>query len=144
MKSLFLSIAALTVWSGTALSQVEQTKVSEIVTGGRGEVRVTPDKAALLVTVDGRAGTATEAGQQTARTVASVISALRAAGASPGQITNGGYNLTRDYETQRGRPRGFVARNTIRTEVTDLAKLGSLIDAALAGGATEVSSPSFS
>jgi len=146
MKALILSVLGLAASVGVVAAQVPAAEVAkstlpEITTGGRGDVRVPPNKAVLVVTVEGRAQSATEAAQIAAKTVASVTAALRGAGAQPAQVTNGGYNVTRDYETERGsrKPRGFIARNSVRTEVSDIANLGRFIDASLTGGATEVS-----
>src|SRR5205814_7541940 len=41
------------------------------------------------------------------------------------------------------RPNGFLARNAVRIELRGVADVGKLIDAALSGGATEVSPPEF-
>ena len=120
-------------------------KVSEISVTGRGEVHVVPDRAVVLATVVSIAPTATAASAQNAEGVSRSIASLRAAGIPADRITNGGYSVQHDYEnSDRRRPRGFVARNTIRVEVSDVANVGKAIDAAIAGGATEIAPIQFS
>jgi len=118
---------------------------SEIATTGRGEVRVTPDHAILMVSVESRAASAAAAASENAGKIASAIAALRAAGVTPEQITTVGYSVAQDYDigpTSR-RPNGFLARNGLRIEVRRIADIGKFIDAALSGGATQVSPAQF-
>lgn len=139
-----LCVIAAVVCAGVAGAQPQQPREPEIVTGGRGEVRVAPNRAILVVTVETRAPTASQAALLTAKGVASTIASLRAAGAPPDRITNGGYSVGQDFENgDRRRPRGFLARNSVRVEVPVVADVGKLIDAALAGGATLVAPIQF-
>ena len=43
-----------------------------------------------------------------------------------------------DYRDGKQTPRGYVARNTIEVRVDDLAKVGDVLDAAVASGATTI------
>ena len=43
-----------------------------------------------------------------------------------------------DYNNGKQTPRGYVARNTIEVRVDDLAKLGDVLDAAVASGAATI------
>ncbi len=118
----------------------------EITASGRGEVRLPPTYAVLTVNVATPARAAVDAAAQNARRVESIISALRSAGLSEKDISTSGYRLEQNYEHPRNgepRPVGFTANTTIRAEVRPLEKLGSVIDAAIAGGATGVSGIQF-
>ena len=128
----------------TAIAQEIAPRVSEIATMGRGEARVAPDRAVLSVTVETTARTATEAAANNARTVAATLASLRAAGVKESELSNSRYSVTQDFENgDRRRPRGFIARNSIRIDVPAAAETGKLIDAALAGGANIVSPIQF-
>lgn len=114
----------------------------EITANGRGEVRLAPTYAALIVNVATRAPTAVEAAAQNGQKVEAVIKALRGSGLSEKDITTAGYNLQQDYDyrpDRRPEPSGFTANTSIRAEVRRLESLGRVIDAAIAGGATGIS-----
>jgi uncharacterized protein YggE len=114
----------------------------EITASGRGEVRLAPTYAALIVNVGTRAKTAVEAATQNAEKVAAVLKALKASGLSDKDITTAGYNLQQDYDygpDRRPEPSGFSANTSIRAEIRRLDNLGRVIDAAIAGGATGIS-----
>src|SRR6476620_7012864 len=66
------------------------------------------------------------------------IAAVKAAGATPEQIKTSGYSVWMDYDSNRGKPKGFGARNTMQIEVSRIADLGKFIDASLSGGATQL------
>jgi uncharacterized protein YggE len=139
--ALTLSSSAVSV---ELLAQDAAPRPPEIAVTGRGDISVVPDRAVLLATIVTNANSATVAGSENARIVAQAIERLRAAGATEKQITNGGYSLGQDYESgDRRRPRGFVARNTMRIEVPQVANIGRMLDAALAGGASEIAPIQF-
>lgn len=130
-------IAALT---STAFAQDMPARMPDIATTGRGEISIRATHAILTVMVENNASSAATAGGENARLVASTMKSLRAAGVKDAELTNGGYSLNQDFENgDRRRPRGFVARNSIRIDVPRVDEVGKLIDAALAGGATLVS-----
>jgi len=141
---LIASLAAMVVSAGAGAQA--SAGAPEVVASGRGEMRIAPTLASLTVSVTTRAQTAADAATSNASRLAAAISAIRAAGVSPEDIATLGYNVGQnyDYGAQGRRPTGFVARNMVRVEVRRLDDLGRIIDAALAGGATEVSSVQFS
>lgn len=114
----------------------------EIVASGRGEVRLAPTYAAVIVNISTRVSTAVEAASENARKVQAVMTALKASGLAEKDITTAGYNLQQDYDyrpDRRPEPTGFSANTSIRAEVRRLESLGKVIDAAIAGGATGIS-----
>ena len=114
----------------------------EVSASGRGEVQISPTRAAVSVTVSTKGRTAAEAASLNAGRVASTRAALRATGLTEAELRNVGYSVSPNYE-RRPEPEGFIARYTIRAETARLDDVGRLIDAALSGGATEVSSVQF-
>ena len=113
---------------------------------GRGEVRLKPTRAVINFTVQGKASTAALAAAENAKLVAATMKALTGAGLKSNEISNSSYNVVPDYDvTLSGRKQiGFVASNGIRVEVANIAEVGKIIDAGLAGGATQVASAQYS
>lgn len=131
--------------SGTMPHAVEERPA--LVVSAESEVRVAPDRAQLTVSVETRGRTSQLAGSENARIVAALLDALRRQGVESAQLQTRAAGVMPEYQYPRegGRPTvtGYVARNEIGVEVRDLAKLGGLIDAALASGATNVGGPQF-
>lgn len=124
---------------------VPNAQAPEIVSVGRGDTVIAPTSAAFSVSVTTRAATAAQAAAENAKRLESTLRWLRSLGLAPTDLTTVGYSVGQHYEEQRDRrtPAGFVARNTVRVEVRRLDDLGRVIDAALSGGATEISAPQF-
>lgn len=119
----------------------------EITTSGRGEVRLAPDLAYVVVGVTTQSQSAIETASENARRIAAIINALRALGLTDQQVRTAGYSLSQVYEypkNQEPKLKGFTARNTLRAEVRHLEDVGKAIDAAISSGATDVSSIQFS
>lgn len=114
----------------------------EITATGRGETHLPPTFAIVMVAVSTRAGSATEAASQNAAKVASTMSSLREAGVAAEDVSNEGYNVEQAYNEKSQRT-GFTARNSIRVRVPRVDQVGRMIDAALGGGATDISSVQF-
>ena len=144
-------IAASIAWTAAAgqsvasvapASESPSAAQPEITANGRGEVRLAPTYAAVIVNISTRASTAVEAASENARKVQAVMSALKASGLSEKDITTAGYNLQQDYVYRPERqpePSGFTANTSIRAEIRRLENLGRVIDAVIAGGATGIS-----
>jgi len=138
--------AELFVGTSVAEAQASATTGSanapEIATNGRGEVRVAPDMARLQISVETRASSANAAAADNAARITRTIAAVRAAGIDSAQIKTAGYSVAPDYDS-KGRHSGFVVRNGLRIEVRRIADVGKIIDAALGGGATQVTGVQF-
>jgi uncharacterized protein len=117
---------------------------------GVGEVNVTPDVAHLDLAVETLAPTARAAGEQNAAAMDRVIRALTGAGVARTDLGTRGYQLFPEYappepmppgrEMVQREPRivGYRARNTLTVRVTDLARVGPVIDTALGAGANRM------
>lgn len=118
-----------------------------IVVGASAEIQVTPDRAELSIAVESRARTAAQASTENARIQTAVLEAVRRQGITGPNIQTRSVQVTPEYQYPRegGRPTvtGYVARNEVAVTITDLSKLGPVIDAALAQGATNVVGPRF-
>ena len=111
------------------------------------EVRVVPDRAQLSIAVETRSRTASAAGSENARIQTAVLEAVRRLGVTSEQIQTRAVQVMPEYQYPRegGRPTvtGYAARNEIAVELTDPSKVGAVIDAALAQGATNVAGPRY-
>ncbi len=112
------------------------------------EVRVVPDRASLSIAVETRGRTSAQAGADNARIQTAVLAAVRRLGVESNAIQTRAVQVMPEYQYPRegGRPTvtGYAARNEIAIELSDMSKVGSVIDAALAEGATNVSGPRYS
>src|SRR5690606_32799818 len=121
--------------------------IPSLVVGASAEVRVAPDRAELSVAVESRARTAAQASAENARVQTAVLDAVRRQGITAQQLQTRSMQVTPEYQYPRegGRPTvtGYVARNDVVVTLTDLSKVGAVIDAALGQGATNISGPRF-
>lgn len=120
--------------------------IPQITVVGRGETKISPDRANIQISVQTRASTAAAAGAANASRQRAVLDALRKLGLTDDQLSTANYNV---YPEQRYEPNknpvivGYVATNSINAEVRDLSKVGAAIDAALGAGANLISSLNF-
>lgn len=120
--------------------------IPQITVIGRGETKISPDRASIQITVQTRAATAGAAGAANATKQRAVLDALRKLGLGDDQLSTANYNV---YPEQRYEPNrnpvivGYVATNTIVAELRDLTKVGAVIDASLGAGANLISSLNF-
>jgi len=120
--------------------------VPQILVVGRGEVKVSPDKATIQVSVQTRAATAAAAAAENATKQQAVLSALRALGLGNDQLSTMNYNVYPEQRYVEGKePQivGYNVTNTILVEVRKLTQVGPVIDAALAHGANMITSLQF-
>jgi len=118
-----------------------------ISTSARGEVRVTPDRASITLSVQSRAASATDAASENARKQTAVIAALRALAIPDSQIATQNYTMTPetryDKEGQAPHVVSYLVTNSLRVELTDISRVGKVIDASLNAGSNQVSSINF-
>jgi uncharacterized protein YggE len=138
-----LVLAAPAAYAQTGLPGSPAVPV--IVTQGSSQLKRAPDQAWVAIAAEARAPTPADAQRQAAEAMTAVQKALRGARVSTEAIRTTGYTLQPDiqYENGRSRVRGYIARNQIEVRVDDLDRLGAVIDAAGASGATSMSNLRF-
>ena len=116
-----------------------------IVTTGEGVVKKAPDRAWVTIAAESRARTAQEAQRMNTDAMTAVNERIKAAGVAADAIQTTGYNLQPEFDYANGKQtlRGYVARNQVQVRVDALAKVGEVIAAAVATGATNVSGVRF-
>lgn len=153
---LILALATAIAVPATALAQPvvptapwQAVDLPLLTLSAQGEVRARPDMATVGTGVETRAPTARDAMAQNAAQMDRLIAALVKAGVERKYIQTSSINLNPQYDyssSREGQPPRFVgyqASNQLSVVVRDLAKLGPLIDAMIAAGATNINGPSF-
>ncbi len=110
---------------------------------GSGQVRLPADVAVLRIQVASRASTAAAAAAETARRLAIVTDTLRHSGLGPELVEPTALNVVTNEALGDGHLVDYEARALLSVRVRQLDRLGSLVDAALAAGATEIPSVRF-
>jgi uncharacterized protein YggE len=127
-------------------SRATNDAIPQIAVTGRGEVKVSPDRATIQVSVQTRAATAAAAAAENATKQQSVLAALRALGLGSDQLSTINYNVYPEQRYEQGKEPVVVAynvTNTILVDVRKLTQVGPVIDAALSHGANMITSLQF-
>jgi hypothetical protein len=128
-----------------AVGATQAAPPAVIVTEGDAVIRRAPDRAWVTIAVESRARTAEDAQQANVSSMNAVSAKIKEAGIPAEAIQTTGYNLQPEFDYDKGRQtlRGYLAQNQVRVRVDALDRLGALIGAAVASGATNVNSVSF-
>jgi len=149
MKNAFrLTIAAFLapLASHAQDSRASLEPIPQIAVTGRGEVKVSPDRATIQVSVQTKAVTAAAAAAENATKQQAVLSALRALGLGNDQLSTINYNVYPEQRYEQNREPvivGYNVTNTILVDVRKLTQVGPVIDAALSHGANMITSLQF-
>jgi uncharacterized protein len=137
--SSLLALAALAavVHAGDAPAAAGEA-TNGITVQGTGSVSAAPTVAQLWFGVESQGATAKAALAANGAEMRKVLAALRAAGVT--DLKTQSVNLNPRY-TENSGVQGFTASNSVSATVTQLAKAGAVIDAAVAAGANQVSGP---
>jgi uncharacterized protein len=137
MRVMKILLAVLVVFGAAALAGVAQPRpghaaatpdTKSITVSGNGTVVTVPDRATFTFTVSTNADTAK----------AALVAALHGA-----KVQTSGISLAPQLNDQGTAVLGYNASTSVTAD-SELAQAGSLIDAAVAAGATSVSGPSWS
>lgn len=120
--------------------------IPQILVVGHGEVKTTPDRANIQISVQSRATTASAAAADNAKKQAAVITSIRSLGVADEQISTSNFSVVPEqkYEPNRAPTiTGYVVTNTVMVEVRKISSVGPVLDAALSHGANLISGLSF-
>jgi len=127
-------------------SRTDFGKLTRVLVTGDSIVQAQPDTAILTVSVVTQARRALEAQQQNASQSDAVVRALKAAAGAGAEVKTSGYSLQPIRVYKEGQPptiTGYEARNSVTVVLSDLTKVGAVIDATAQAGANELSGISF-
>lgn len=142
------SAAPLAAQAGAApgSGQYFREPVPTISGSASSEVKFTPDRATVRISVQTRATTAAAAASENATKQNAVLAALRSLGLPNDQLSTADYSVTPEYRYEQNKSpvlTGYTVTNTILADVRDLKLLGKVLDASLSNGANMVSSLDF-
>jgi uncharacterized protein YggE len=145
---ILLTLAAILAPLSAQTQDILPTDASlpQIIVVGHGEVKVSPDRASIQISVQTRAPTAAAASTENANKQQAVLNALRALGLGNDQLSTVNYNVSPEQRYQEGKDPiivGYNVTNTILVEVRKLTQVGAVIDAALSHGANMINSLQF-
>ncbi|MBJ6764949.1 SIMPL domain-containing protein [Myxococcaceae bacterium JPH2] len=115
---------------------------------GTGEVKAQPDEAYLDLAVETEGANVKVASEENARRMEKVLAALSSAGLTKRDLQTRNYNVYPTYtpptpDGAEPKVKGYRVSNLVTAHVTDLSKVGSLLDKALTAGANRVDSVRF-
>jgi len=145
-EALAIALGALSLAAASAPASAEPTPPPpSIVVNGEAVVQATPDRAFVNVSVESRDKNPAEAQRKTATAMDAVRKKLAATGVKDEQIRTVAYDLQLEFDFEKGRqiPREYVARDALEVRLDDVTKVGPVIDAAVAAGATHIGGVRF-
>jgi uncharacterized protein YggE len=124
----------------------ETRRATRITVNGNATVQAQPDTAILTISVVTQGRRAIDAQQDNAAKTDTLVQALKTAAGAGAEIKTSGYSVQpmRVYrENQPPTITGYEARNTVTVTLSDLKKVGPVIDSATQAGANDISGISF-
>ena len=142
-----ITIAALVSFSSLSCSLVKRAEGNQrtITVTGRGIVEAEPDKASVVVSVVTQEWVAKTAADRNAEIMTRVRDALIASGVGANDITTTNYSIHRQESWEGGRQSigHYQVRNGMNIVVHNTALASDVIDTAIAAGANELTSLTF-
>ena len=124
----------------------ENRRVTRVLVAGDSIVQAQPDTAIITVAVVTQNRTAISAQQDNAAKTEAVVRALKLAAGNGAEVKTSGYSLQPQRVYKENQPptiTGYEARNSVTVTLSDLTKVGSVIDAAAQAGANDVAGIAF-
>ncbi|APF37152.1 SIMPL domain-containing protein [Chelatococcus daeguensis] len=148
---LVAALVATAATSAPAAETAAERAPGRITIVGEGTVNAVPNMATLTSGVVTSASTAREALDANTEAMAGVIEAFKKAGIAAKDIMTDGFSVQpryvypepKDGSTQPPRIDGYEVRNQVIVRVRELAKLGTVLDAAVTTGANQMGGLSF-
>src|SRR2546421_1657448 len=120
--------------------------LTRVVVSGEATVQAQPDTSVVTVAVTTQARTALEAQQENARKSDAVVRAVKDAAGANAEVKTSGYSLQPQYAYNQGQPptiTAYEARNSVTVTLSELNRVGAVVDAASHAGATNIDGLSF-
>ena len=145
MIAVLLSAISVSQAQTQATAGADTRRVTRVLVSGDAIVRAQPDTAVLIIAVVTQSNKALVAQQQNAVKSDAVIKAIKAA-VPGGEVKTSGYSLQPQRVYRENQPptiTGYEARNMVTVTLSDLTKVGTVIDAAGQAGANDIPAISF-
>jgi uncharacterized protein YggE len=124
----------------------DNRRVTRVMVAGDSIIQAQPDTAILTISVVTQGRRAIDAQQENATGTDAVVRALKAAAGAGAEVKTSGYSVQPMRVYKEGQPpaiTGYEARNSVTVTLSDLNKVGSVIDAATQAGSNDVSGIAF-
>jgi uncharacterized protein len=131
---------------GASGNQTDLRSLTKVLVTGDSIVSAQPDTAILTVSVVTQGSRALDAQQENANKSDAVVRALKSAAGVGAEVKTSGYSLQPIRVYKEGQPptiTGYEARNSVTVTLSDLTKVGAVIDATAVAGANDFSGISF-
>lgn len=131
---------------GQAATGPQRPRLTRVIVSGDSTIQAQPDTAIVNVAVVTQSKRALDAQQENATKSDAVVRALKSAAGAGAEVKTSGYNLQPQYEYNQNQPptiKGYQASNSVTVTLSDLTKVGAVIDAAAQAGANNVQSIAF-
>jgi uncharacterized protein YggE len=139
-RSCLTSVLMLTLVQAAWAQPAQPSDPPVVVVRGEGVVRRAPDRALVRIGAESRARVPKEAQSANAAAMSAVLQKVAATGIPADAVRTLVVSLQQEFDYAGGRqtPRGYVARNVVEVRVDDLTRLGDVLDASVASGATSI------
>lgn len=144
--ALILSAAAVSHAQTTTPSTSDNRRATRITVTGDSIVQAQPDTAILTISVVTQARRALDAQQANATKTDAVVQALKTAAGPGAEVKTSGYSVQPQRMYRENQPptiTGYEARNTVTVTMSDLKRVGTVIDASSQAGANDISGIAF-
>ena len=124
----------------------DNRRVTRVMVAGDSIVQAQPDTAIVTISVVTQNKQAITAQQDNAAKTDAVMRALKAAAGAGAEVKTSGYSLQPQRVYRENQPptiSGYEARNSVTVTLSDLTKLGGVIDASAQAGANDVAGIAF-
>lgn len=140
----FSAASSANAQASTGIGPVDAVPYVEAV--GTGQVKLPPDRAIVMIGVETHAAKAAEANAASGKIQRALLDTLRAIGFGETAVHTRDFSVTMEMRRVNGRAvrSGYVARLAMAVEVPSLDRVGQVLDAALARGATHAGNIEYS
>ena len=124
----------------------DSRRITRVNVVGDSIVQAQPDTAILTISVVTQGRRALDAQQENAAKTDAVVRALKAAAGAGAEVKTSGYSIQPQRVYKENQPPtivGYEARNTVTVTMSELNKVGTVLDAAAQAGSNEVAGIAF-
>ena len=124
----------------------DDRRTTRVMITGDSTVQAQPDTAIVAISVVTQNKSALEAQQENASKTEAVVKAVKAAAGANAEVKTSGYNVQPQRQYREGQPAvitGFEVRNSVTVTLSELNKVGNVLDAAAQAGSNEVAGIMF-
>lgn len=124
----------------------DSRRTTRVLVAGDSIIQAQPDTAIVTISVVTQAKQALDAQQQNAVRSDAVVKSLKAVAGAGSEVKTSGYSLQPQRVYKEGQSpviTGYEARNSVTVTLSDLTRLGAVIDSSSQSGANDISGISF-